>query len=59
MIAEIEHKRPTVDEPDMEEYMRDTVFGDDCSEATDGCPIEPDGTCPHGHPSWELYWGVI
>ena len=53
-------KAPTVPEPDMEQYMRDTLFGARLREATDGCgPIEPDGTCEHGYPSWELYWGVI
>lgn len=24
-------------------------------EATDGCWVEPDGVCEHGHPSW-LVW---
>lgn len=28
------------------------------AEATDGCIVEPDGTCPHGCPSWfiKLEW---
>ena len=26
---------------------------DECGcEATDGCWVEPDGDCEHGHPSW-------
>ena len=29
------------------------------AEATDGCLIEPDGTCEHGHPSWLRHLGVI
>ena len=28
-------------------------------EATDGCRVEPDGTCQHGHQSWLLELGYI
>jgi len=28
-------------------------------EATDGCCVEADGECPHGHVSWLLYLGLI
>ena len=28
-------------------------------KATDGCKVEPDGTCPHGKPSWLLHLGLI
>jgi hypothetical protein len=28
-------------------------------EALDGCWVEPDGTCEHGHPSWLLHYGLI
>jgi len=28
-------------------------------EATDGCRVEPDGTCPHGCRSWLLELGLI
>ena len=41
---------PTVDEPTEEEiafWVLDSV-----TDATDGCEVEPDGVCPHGHPSW-------
>lgn len=27
--------------------------------ATDGCPVEPDGMCPHDHPSWLLRLGHV
>ena len=27
-------------------------FMDGICEATDGCIVEPDGTCPHGCNSW-------
>lgn len=29
------------------------------TEATDGCTVEPDGVCPHGHPSWLLRMGIV
>ena len=28
-------------------------------EATDGCWVEPDGTCPHEKPSWLIVLGMI
>jgi hypothetical protein len=28
-------------------------------EATDGCRVAPDGTCPHGYYSWLLVLGLI
>lgn len=28
-------------------------------EATDGCWVEQDGTCPHGCKSWMLVMGLI
>jgi hypothetical protein len=32
---------------------------DGVSKATDGCRVEPDGTCQHGHLSWLLRLGYI
>ena len=32
-------------------------FADGVAEATDGCRVEPDGTCPHGKPSWLIELG--
>jgi hypothetical protein len=29
------------------------------AKATDGCRVEPDGVCPHGHKSWLLVVGCI
>ena len=49
--------KPTTDEPDLEtleEWMWDGMC-----EATDSCIVEPDGVCPHGHPSWLLRLGLI
>ena len=28
-------------------------------ETPDGCWVEPDGTCEHGHKSWLLIMGMI
>jgi len=28
-------------------------------EATDGCWVEVDGTCPHEHKSWMLQLGLV
>ena len=38
----------------LEEWVADGV-----AEATDGCAVEPDGTCSHGHPSWLVALGMI
>lgn len=48
---------PTVPCPDMEELME--LSNDGGCEATDGCWVEPDGICPHGHKSWMLILGFI
>jgi hypothetical protein len=48
---------PETDEPgeeQLEEWALDSIV-----EATDGCSIEPDGVCEHGHPSWLLRLGLI
>ena len=38
----------------MERWMMDGV-----AAATDGCRVEPDGTCPHGAKSWLIVLGYI
>ena len=51
------YPEPTTDVPSIEQlefYLYDGV-----SEATDGCSVEPDGCCTHGHPSWILILGSI
>lgn len=32
---------------------------DGICEATDGCRVEPDGRCPHGHTSWLRVVGIV
>ena len=44
--------------PSLEELQRQVEEDGDC-EATDGCFVEPDGTCEHGQPSWLLALGLI
>ena len=51
------YPRPTVPEPDFDEL--EEWMNDGGCEATDGCWVEPDGVCEHGHPSWFLRMGVI
>ena len=40
---------------ELEQWMSD----DGGCEATDGCWVEPDGTCEHGCQSWLLELGAI
>ena len=44
--------------PSLEELQRQLEEDGGC-EATDGCFVEPDGTCEHGQPSWLLALGLI
>lgn len=50
--------KPTREQPDIEDilYWVEEEYG---CEATDGCWVEPDGICEHGHPSWLLYLGGV
>lgn len=51
------YKKPTTKAPSlktMERWMCDGV-----AKATDGCRVEPDGVCCHGHTSWLLQLGLI
>ena len=52
------YPKPTVDEPTMDE-IEAMIFDVIMPYATDGCTIEPDGICQHGHPCWLLYLGFI
>lgn len=46
------HKRPSI--RTMERWVSDGV-----AKATDGCRVEPDGTCPHGCRSWLMELGYV
>jgi hypothetical protein len=48
---------PITPEPEfitLAEFLFEAV-----ARSTDGCLVEPDGICRHGHPSWLLRLGVI
>ena len=49
---------PTSDPPDLE-TLKEWQWDAGGVEATDGCWVEEDGVCPHGHPSWLLWWHMI
>ena len=51
------YPKPSEPIPDDDELI-DMLSDGECY-ATDGCIIEPDGTCPHGYPSWILWLGMI
>jgi hypothetical protein len=46
------NEMPTIEQ--LEEWADDGIC-----EATDGCIVEPDGTCPHGKESWLRVLGLI
>lgn len=52
-----ERHKATTPTPSFRKLER-WVF-DGVAEATDGCRVEPDGTCPHGHSSWLLVLGYM
>ena len=50
-------KKPTTRRPSLPKLER--MADDGKAKATDGCTVEPDGTCEHGHDSWLLELGLI
>ena len=56
-FTRVDFPKPAEGFPD-EEQLTEWVF-DSVVEATDGCRVEPDGVCPHGHVSWLLYFELI
>ncbi len=51
------YPEPTTPRPGLDQLGEWLAEGG--CEATDGCWVEPDGTCPHGHPSWALVLGFV
>ena len=51
------YPEPTTDQPSDEELW--AMLFDGACPATDGCEVEPDGTCPHGHPGWPRRMGLV
>lgn len=48
---------PTEEHPSLDQLERWTF--DSVCESTDGCTVEPDGQCQHGHVSWLRYMGYV
>ena len=57
LTKDILEERIREPEPSIEQLMRWEAEGG--CEATDGCWVEPDGTCPHGCKSWLLELGFL
>lgn len=51
------YPKPTTKKPTQRQITE--WYWEGIAEATDGCRVEPDGTCEHGHPSWMLVLGMI
>jgi hypothetical protein len=49
------YKKPTRKQPSIKTLEK--WLCDDVAQATDGCRIELDGCCSHGHVSWLVYLG--
>ena len=52
-----EMKRKTRKQPSMATLERWAMDG--IAKATDGCTVEPDGSCEHGCESWLIVLGYI
>jgi len=50
-------KKPTMGIPSVDDLEK-WIHEGEC-QATDGCIVEPDGVCEHGHVSWLLYYDII
>ena len=53
-----EWPKPIIGMPNLIELM-ETIESNGTCEATDGCTVEPDGICEHGHPSWVMRLGLV
>lgn len=49
---------PTRDQP-SKSTLEHMYYEGGLTRATDGCLVAPDGTCPHGYPSWLLHLGYF
>lgn len=53
----IKHRPTTTKRPSVRTLER--WEWDSTGRATDGCTVEPDGVCEHGHHSWLIVLGLI
>lgn len=45
---------------DWEDHLNQLVMDSVCPAlCSDGCEVEPDGRCPHGHPSVLIALGLV
>ena len=51
--------KPRLEVPDIETLMEWEEEGGCEAACPEHCWVEPDGHCPHGHPSWLLKLGLI
>ena len=51
--------RPTEADVPSDAEIEDWLIWDGDCESTDGCRVDPDGYCQHGHASWLVYLGLI
>ena len=51
------YPEPIIERPGEDELW--AMLFDGVCPATDGCDVEPDGTCPHGHPAWPRRMGLV
>lgn len=49
---------PTVKTPAFG-TLKKWALSEGFAKATDGCKVEPDGTCCHGHRSWLLVLNIL
>jgi hypothetical protein len=57
-LAKIKPKSPTKPRPSDKSLMNMMADLKPC-RATDGCKVELDGECQHGHVSWLKHLGLI
>ena len=50
---------PRPEPPDISMLMEWEAEGGCEAACPYGCWVEPDGRCPHGHPSWLIVMGLI
>ncbi|MDG6938493.1 MAG: hypothetical protein JRN42_08175 [Nitrososphaerota archaeon] len=57
------YPKPTISLPSEDEILemlKNAVMDNETSfETSDGCMVEPDGICEHGHPTWLVRFGLI
>jgi len=58
-LAADEESETSLEPPDLETLMEWEAEGGCEAACSHGCWVEPDGTCPHGQPSWLLKLGMV